>query len=77
MVRALERAPARSRLSWALLAATSVTAAALAVLAFNVFFGSTSALDVDEASAEFDAGTDGAVVHPDFGAHAPILPVGR
>ena len=77
MVRRLEPAQARMRLSWTLLAAASVAAAALAVLTFNVFFGSTSVPDVDEAVAEFDAGTDGAVVHPDFGGHAPILPVGR
>ena len=77
MVRGLEPAHARTRLSWALLAATSVAAAALAVLTFNVFFGLTSEPDVVEGGAQFDAGADSAVVDPIDGGHAPILPVGR
>ena len=77
MVRRLRPANSRTRLSWALLAATSVAAAALAVLAFNAFFGLTSEPGVVEAGSGFDAETDSAVVDPDFGGHAPILPVGR
>ena len=77
LVRRLNPASARTRLSWALMAATSVAAAALAVLTFNAFFGLTSETDVVEADAQFDAGTDGAFVDPIDGGHAPILPVGR
>lgn len=77
MLRRLEPATARTRLSWTLLAATSVAAAALAVLTFNAFFGLTSEPDVVDSGPEFDAGTDGALVDPISGGHAPILPVGR
>ena len=77
MVRRLEPSRSRTRLSWALLAATSAAAAALAVLTFNAFFGLTSQPDVVEGGAQFDAHTDGAVVDPISAGHAPILPVGR
>ena len=77
MVRRLQPAKSRTRMSWALLAATSVAAAALAVLTFNAFFALTSESGVAEAGDGFDAETDSAVVEPNFGGHAPILPVGR
>lgn len=77
MVRRLQPARSRTRLSWALLAATSAAAAVLAVLTFNAFFGLTSEPGVAEANTDFDAETDSAVVDPFGSSHAPILPVGR
>jgi anti-sigma factor RsiW len=57
--------------------ATSVAAAVLAVLAFNLFFGAKNRPQLADEGARFDAASDSAVTSPDFGGHAPLIPVGR
>ncbi len=71
-----EVAPA-PRIPVGVMVATSVAAAVLALLVFNVFFGNASSPQFAEDSSRFDAATDSAVTAPDFGGHAPIIPVGR
>jgi anti-sigma factor RsiW len=58
-----------------LVVATSVAAAVMALLLFNVFFGAADRPTY--ADDRFDAATDTAVTAPDFGGHAPLNPVGR
>jgi hypothetical protein len=58
------------------LVATSVAATLLAVVVFNLFFGSQRAQTANDG-ARFDAASDSAVTSPDFGGHAPLIPVGR
>lgn len=58
------------------LVATSVAATLLAVVAFNLFFGSQRPQSANEG-ARFDTASDSAVTSPDFGGHAPLIPVGR
>lgn len=57
--------------------ATSVAAAVLAVLMFNLFFGARSRAQYVDQGTRFDAASDSAVTSPDFGGHAPLIPVGR
>ena len=57
--------------------ATSVAAAALAVLLFNAFIGGTDRTHLADDGARFDEASDAAVTNPDFGSHAPLIPVGR
>jgi anti-sigma factor RsiW len=57
--------------------ATSVAAAVLAVLLFNLFFGPRSRPQYADQDTRFDAASDSAVTSPDFGGHAPLIPVGR
>lgn len=57
--------------------ATSVAAAVLAVLMFNLFFGARSRAQYVDQDTRFDAASDSAVTSPDFGGHAPLIPVGR
>jgi hypothetical protein len=57
--------------------ATSVAAAALAVLLFNAFIGGTDRTRLADDGARFDEASDAAVTNPDFGSHAPLIPVGR
>lgn len=64
------------RISLGVVVATSVAAAVLALLMFNVFFGGQRAPgSVDQG--RFDAASDTAVTAPDFGGHAPLIPVNR
>ena len=56
--------------------ATSVAAAVLALLAFNVFFGNQASPSYVDDS-RFDPASDSAVTAPDFGGHAPLIPVNR
>ncbi len=60
-----------------LMLATSVAAAVLAVLMFNVFFAPQARPQLASDDTRFDAASDTAVNSPDFGSHAPIIPVGR
>lgn len=60
-----------------LMVATSVAAAVLAVLLFNVFFGPRTGPQYVDQDSRFDAASDSAVTSPDFGGHAPLIPVGR
>lgn len=65
------------RMPMGVMVATSVAAAVLALLAFNAFLGNSSTSQYTEDSGQFDAATDGAVTAPDFGGHAPLIPIGR
>jgi anti-sigma factor RsiW len=71
---AADRAP---RVPVGLLLATSAAAVALALVLFNAFFGAPSQPRMAEEGLRFDAASDTAVTSPDFGGHAPIMPVGR
>ncbi len=75
MVRDDGRQPAT--MPFGVMLATSVAAAVLAVLLFNVFFGRQSAPQFANDDPRFDAASDTLVTSPDFGSHAPIIPVGR
>ena len=68
---------AAPRMPLGVMVATSVAAALLALVLFNVMFGSAARPQYAEDSGRFDAASDGAVTAPDFGGHAPLIPVGR
>ena len=72
-----EARPARlSRRSLGTLVATSVAAAALALLTYNAFFGASQTEQVAE-EPRFDAVTDHAVGGDDpFAGSAPLMPAG-
>lgn len=65
------------RYPFGLVVATSVAAAVMALLAFNAFFGTSKGPSYVDESGGFDAASDGAVTAPDFGGHAPLIPVNR
>ncbi len=72
------QAPARFTRSGVLTLATAATTAA--ILAFFVFSVSTKGTDKAKMAidpAGFDSQTDQAVTMPDFGGHAPIVPVSK
>lgn len=69
--------PAAPRVPMGLMVATSVAAAVLAVFAFNAFFGVKPAGQYAREETTFDQASDTAVTSPDFGSHAPLIPVGR
>jgi anti-sigma factor RsiW len=66
-----------SPVPFGLMVATSVAAAVFAVLLFNMFFGPSSRPQYADQGTRFDAASDSAVTSPDFGGHAPLIPVGR
>jgi anti-sigma factor RsiW len=63
------------RLPFGVVLATSVAAAVLAVVVFNIFLSGGRG-SIEEGS-RFDAASDSALTEPDFGGHAPLIPVGR
>ena len=60
-----------------LMLVTSVAAAVLAVLMFNVFFGRQATPQYAGDDTRFNAASDTALTSSEFGSHAPIIPVGR
>lgn len=76
-VRISEPATAERRWSWGLTVATSVAAAALALLAFNAFIGVSPNPQIAEDGDEFNAGSDHYVHSPGSSSTAPLIPVSK
>lgn len=59
------------------LAAAAAAAAVLAMVVFNLSTGRTDKANLAKDDQTFDSQADQAVTMPDFGGHAPIIPVSK
>ncbi|HXH60620.1 MAG TPA: zf-HC2 domain-containing protein [Fimbriimonadaceae bacterium] len=66
-----------SRRAFGALIATSVAAAVLAFLLFNVFFKPVATKPTADSSPAYDAASDRALTIPELEGHAPLIPVNR
>lgn len=66
-----------SRKQFGVLVATAAAATVLAFLVFNLSLRNSDKTQLANQQPGFDSSSDRAVTTPDFGGHAPIIPVSR